>query len=168
MKYQKKLQQLLSQELHNTVSAAIWKNKNGSYEVFGRYTIETAAAGYRVCCNQDPVGTFSSTRTAISWCIADRCQAYNTARQLLSLDHRVAELAQDIQARLAISDRSGNPGLKEIIVTKLESKILQKKLLENQLNKCVNWTKYCQQRGFNNETARTGRDQPNKTSRQGF
>jgi hypothetical protein len=38
-------------------------------------------------------------------------------------------------------------------------------MLENQLTKCVNWAKYIQQRGFDNETARTGRSQPNKTSR---
>ena len=54
---------------------------------------------------------------------------------------------------------------RDSIGTKLETKIIRKKQVENELAKCVNWAKYCQQRGFNNETARTGRNQPNKTSR---
>jgi hypothetical protein len=37
--------------------------------------------------------------------------------------------------------------------------------LENQLTKCVKWAKYVQQRGFEDETQRIGRSQPNKASR---
>ena len=111
------------------------------------------------------MGTFYSTRTALSWCIADKHSAYNTARELLTIDNKLNALTQDINTRAAIGDRSQNLTLRETVLTKLESKIIHKKQLENQLTKCVNLAKYWQQRGFNNETARTGRNQPNKTSR---
>jgi hypothetical protein len=157
--------QLFHQEFRDIMPNTIWQNDNGEYEVFGHYRIQSTRPGYRVMCSATDVGVFSSTRTALSWCIADKHRAYNTARELLTIDTKLTALTQDINARAAVGDRSQNPQLRETILTKLETKIIQKKLLENQLTKCVNWAKYIQQRGFDNETQRTGRSQPNKTSR---
>ena len=157
--------QLFHQEFRDIMPNTIWQNDTGEYEVFGYYRIHAERPGYRVTCSATDVGIFSSTRTALSWCIADKNRAYNTARELLTIDTKLAALTQDINARAAVGDRSQNPQLRETILTKLETKIIQKKLLENQLTKCVNWAKYIQQRGFEDETQRTGRNQPNKTNR---
>jgi len=165
MKPDQEFERLFRQEFREIMPNTIWQNDDGVYEVFGRYRIKPNLPGYRVFCSATDVGVFSSTRTALSWCIADKNKAYNTARELLTVDNKLTALTHDITARAALGDRSNNPALRETILTKLESKIIQKKLLENQLTKCVNWAKYIQQRGFENETARTGRNQPNKTSR---
>jgi hypothetical protein len=156
---------LFTQEFQDILPNTIWKDDNGVYEVFGKYIIQANRPGYRVFCSATDIGVFSSTRIALSWCIADKNQAYNTARELLTVDNKLTALTQDINTRAALGDRSSSPVLRETILTKLESKIIQKKLLENQLAKCVNWAKYIQQRGFDNETQRIGRSQPNKTSR---
>ena len=156
---------MFRQEFRDLMPNVIWQNDNGIYEVFDRYQIHPERSGYKVFCSATDVGVFSSTRTALSWCIADKNQAYNTARELLTVDNKLTALTQDINTRAAVGDRSQNPQLRENILTKLETKIIQKKLLENQLAKCVNWAKYIQQRGFEDETQRTGRSQPNKTSR---
>jgi len=158
-------ERMFCQEFKDITPNLIWQNDSGEYEAFGRYRIVPHRHGYQVFCSATEVGTFHSTRTALSWCIADKNNAYNTARELLTVDNKLNALTQDINARAAIGDRSKNPALRETILTKLESKIIHKKQLENQLTKCVDWAKYIQQRGFDNETARTGRSQPNKTSR---
>ena len=165
MKPDQEFERLFRQEFRNIMPNTIWKNDNGVYEVFGHYRIQPERPGYRVFCGATDIGVFSSTRTALSWCIADKNKSYNTARELLTIDNKLAVLTQDISIRAALGDRSKNLDLQETILTKLESKIIQKKLLENQLAKCVNWAKYIQQRGFDNETQRIGRNQPNKTSR---
>jgi hypothetical protein len=165
MKPDQDFERLFRQEFRDIMPNTIWQTDDGVYEVFGHYRIQPDRPGYRVFCRDTDVGIFSSTRTALSWCIADKNRAYNTARELLTTDTKLAALTQDINVRAAIGDRSKNSAWKETILTKLESKIIQKKSLENQLTKCVNWAKYIQQRGFDNETARTGRSQPNKTSR---
>jgi hypothetical protein len=162
---QREVERMFRQEFRDLMPNVIWQNDDGIYEVFDRYRIHPERRGFRVFCHATDVGTFSTTRSALSWCIADKHQAYNTARELLETDHKLAALTADIATRAAIGDRSRDPGLKETILTKLESKIIQKKLLENQLTKCVNWAKYVQQRGFENETARTGPGQSYKTSR---
>ena len=165
MKSDQEFERVLRQEIKDILPNTIWQNDDGVYSVFGHYRIEPLRPGYRVFCGATEVGVFNTTRTALSWCIADKNKSYNIARELLTVDTKLTALTQDINARAAVGDRSKNPALRETILTKLETKIIHKKQLENQLTKCVNWAKYCQQRGFNNETARTGRSQPNKTSR---
>ena len=165
MKPDQDFERLFRQEFREIMPNTIWQTDDGVYQVFGQYRIQPTRPGYRVFCSATDVGVFSSTRTALSWCIADKNKAYNTARELLTVDNKLTALTHDITTRAALGDRSNNPALRETILTKLESKIIQKKLLENQLTKCVSWAKYIQQRGFDNETARTGRSQSNKTSR---
>ncbi len=101
----------------------------------------------------------------MSWCIADKFKKYNIARDLIQLDNNLYHLTADINARAAIGDRTKDADQREIILTKLENKILKKKEIENRLAKCVNRAKYYQQRGFDNEIARIGRTAANKTSR---
>ncbi len=162
---QKEFERAFRHEIRDLMPNVIWQNDNGVYEVFGRYRIHPENHGYRVYCSATDVGIFSTTRTALSWCIADKNCAYNTARELLITDNKLTALTHDIATRAAIGDRSRDPGLRETILVKLESKIIQKKILENQLAKCISWAKYVQQQGFDNETQRTSRGQHNKASR---
>ena len=165
MKQDQEFERMFRQEFKNIVPNLIWQNDDGEYEAFGRYRIIPMRPGYQVFCAATEVGTFYSTRSALSWCIADKHGAYNTARELLTVDTKLHGLIQDISVRSAIAERSKNFEFRDSVGTKLETKIIHKKQLENQLAKCVDWAKYIQLRGFENETARTGRNQPNKTSR---
>jgi hypothetical protein len=165
MKPDQEFERLFKQEFKDILPNTIWQNDSGVYEVFGRYRIQPERPGYRVFCSATEVGVFSTTKTALSWCIADKNRAYNTARELLTLDNKLTSITNDIATRAAIADKSKHFDFRDSVGIKLETKIIRKKQLENQLTKCVNWAKYCQQRGFDNETQRIGRSQPNKTSR---
>jgi hypothetical protein len=159
------IERMFRQEFRDLMPNVIWENDDGVYEVFGHYRIVPESVGFRVFCSATDAGIFGTTRTALSWCIADKYRAYNLARELLETDQKLTLLTNDITVRATAADRGTQWNFKDAVGTKLETKIIRKKQLENQLTKCVNWAKYCQQRGFNNETARTGRGQPNKASR---
>ena len=161
----KEFERALIQEFKDLLPNTIFKDDDGSYSVFGHYRIEPAHPGYRVYCAATEVGIFNTTKSALSWCIADKHKAFNTARDILELDIKLGAMTRDITARTSIAENSSKWEFRDIVGTKLESKIIRKKKVENELAKCINWAKYIQQRGFNNETARTGRSQPNKTSR---
>jgi hypothetical protein len=165
MKSNQEFDRIFRQEFKDITPNLIWEDDDGVYSVFGHYRIVPEKTGYRVFCAATDVGLFYTTRTALSWCIADKNRAYNTARELLLTDSKLQSLIQDIQTRSAIAERSKNFEFRDSVGTKLETKIIHKKQLENQIAKCVNWAKYIQQRGFNNETVRTSRNQPNKASR---
>lgn len=164
MKLTQEFDRMMRQEFPDSVGNLIYRNDDGDYSVFDRYKIIPQRPGYLVTCSATDVGVFGSTKTALSWCIADKHQAYNLAREILALDVKLTSLTSDISARAQVADRSNQPQFRETIETKLESKIIRKKKVESELAKCVNWAKYMQQRGFNNETIRTSR-QPNKERR---
>ena len=152
-------------EFPKILTNLIFPNEDGSFEVFGRYVIKKENAVYHVYCSDTSMGIFSSTKTALSWCIASKFSNYNLARDILILYNKLRYLSNDITTRANIADRSKNLLFQETVETKLETKIIHKKQVEQQLNKCINYAKYYQQKGFNNENVRTGRDQAIKTSR---
>jgi hypothetical protein len=166
MKLDKEFERMVRLELNDIMPNVIIPLDNGAYEVFGKYQIIPQYPGYLVMCHASEAGIFHSTRTAMGWCIADKYKDYNLARELLTLDNKLYNLNHDIVVRATIADRSTRPEFREAVGTKLETKIIHKKLVENQLSNCVNLAKYLQQRGFNNEAQRIGRGQHNKTSRQ--
>jgi len=165
MKNQHEVERIFRQEFCDLMPNIIWQNDDGVYEVFGRYRIVPERQEFRVFCSATDVGTFGTTRSALSWCIADKNQAYNLARELKELDNKLTALNNDIAVRTALAERSTRWEFRDPVGTKLETKIIRRKQVENRLAKCVSWAKYTQQRGFNNETQRIGRGQPNKTSR---
>lgn len=152
-------------EFGDTMTNTIWQNDDGDYEVFDKYLISRQQGKFQVWCYSTEVGHFSTSRSALSWCIADKFQDFKLAQKLLNLDNALYNVAQDISTRAQLADRSKNPEFRENVAIKLETKLIHKKLLENDLANCVNLAKYLQQRGFNNETARSGRGQPSKTNR---
>lgn len=165
MKLSQEFERMMRQEFPEAVNNLIYRTENGDYRVFDRYQIVPEKPGFRVFCSATDVGLFNSTKTALSWCIADKYKQYNLARELLETDIKLGKLTNDINTRVTLADRSKNFDFRDCVGTKLETKIIRKKQLENQLAKSVNWAKYIQQRGFINETVRTGRNPSNKSSR---
>jgi len=165
MNQDREFERALREELRDILPNTIFQLEDGTYSVFGKYKIEPVHPGYRVWCSATEVGQFNTTKSALSWCIADKHQAYNTARDILELDTKLGAMIRDITARTAIAERSDRWEFRDTVGTKLETKIIRKKKVENELAKCVNWAKYIQQRGFINETVRTGRTTSNKSSR---
>lgn len=143
------LEKWVNKEFKEVAPNLIWQNRRGEYQAFGRYRIIPESTGFRVFASLTETGVFNSTRTAISWCVADKFQRFDLAQQILNLDARLNNLNNDIATRAGIAEYSRNAFFKETVVTKLESKIIQRKEVEAQLDKCVKWAKYLQQRGFN-------------------
>ena len=164
MNTEQEFDRIFRQEFRGLADKTIFQADDGKYHVFGRYVIQPDSGRYRVFCSATDVGLFTTTRTALSWCIADNHKSYALARDLQTIDQKLGHITNDIAVRAAVGDCSSNPQFREDIEIKLEGKIILKKQLELQLAKCVNQAKYYQQRGLDNETARTGR-KPNKTSR---
>ena len=62
----------VQQEFKQMLPMLIWRNEDGDFEAFGKYHIIPQNPGYRVLVNDDEQGFFNSTRSAISWCVADK------------------------------------------------------------------------------------------------
>jgi len=163
MKPSQKLAALAEQELPQLLDHVIIEDGE-KYRVFGTYVLRQTTQGYRLTQNDDPVGTFSSTRSAVAWCIADKRRQYRLANEIRHLDSTLLRLQNDIQVRSGVAKHSHGT-FWETVTVKTVHKQAQSQQIQNELTKCINSAKYWQLQGSNNETARTGRYTPNKTNR---
>ena len=151
------LERAFTNEFKDLIKNIVYQDTNGSYIVFGHYTLTKKLGIFSVRTEMSDEIHFGSSRSAMCWCIADNSQLYNLARDILILDTKLYNLRNDIAARARVGDASRNVEFREVITTKLEGKIIYKKQLESALDKCVTRAKYYYQRGLNNEIVRTGR-----------
>ena len=108
MKSDQEFDRVFRQEFRESVPNIIWKNDNGVYEVFGKYKIIPGKQTHQVLCWDNEVGIFNSTRTALSWCIADKFKAFNVARELLETDNKLSN-------KLVELNKSSNDVVNQII-----------------------------------------------------
>jgi len=157
MNQETKLEQWAERELRKTMDKVIFPDDDGGYLVFGKYHIVPGNNGAQVSTWADKVHCFMNKRNAMSWCILDHRGHYSLANRLIALDTRKHSLGSDIHIRRNIAERGRTPDFREIINTKLSTKLQTLNAVNQELDKCINYAKYLQTKGFANETARTSR-----------
>ena len=160
----KKLENIVAQDLPEIERNAIIRDGD-EVVAFKHYKIQPHNGVFQVIRWSDPVGEFSTSRLALSWCIADRYKKYDLADNIMRLSRQQNLLSADLRTRSALSKQIKQPLWRENVELKLQRKRHRLQYIEIQLDKCVNLAKYWQLRGFNNETARTGRPASPRTSR---
>lgn len=163
MKPNRKLAALAERELPKILNQVIIEDGE-KYRAFGKYTIRPMPDGFQVCLRDDDIGIFSTTKSALAWCIADNLNHLNLARQIQQLDQSITRLRNDIYIRRGQADRSAGHAW-ENLINKTSARQQQSQVLEKELAKCINLAKYWQLRGNSDETKRTGRNTPYTTNR---
>ena len=161
----KKLEAFAERELAALQDKLIVSVGSGALLAFGTYKITPVKDMYVVSMSNRDSVEFGSKKSAISWCIADKRNQFTLARTIHTLDNKKHSLAADIKCRQALAEKSRSADFYESVTTKVQSKKDYLSVLDTELEKCLNSTKYMQIRGFSNETARTGRSVANKTNR---
>lgn len=165
-KFLKRLQQLAEEEFPSLQQNILISTGNNSYEAFGNYLIESRAPGaFLVSKNSVPQGEFTSTRSALSWCIADKYNQMSLRDEILILEKKKIQLSADLHVRSALVTKFKDYSMRSTADVKLSARRDRLSQINFQLDKCVNLAKYWQIRGFNNETARPGRTPTYRTNR---
>lgn len=155
MNFEQKLDQFAEKEFRKIMPNLIIETHAGQHLVFGNYLINQSQQGCKLHrYNGDFVANFSSARSAISYCVADKFQKYNLARKIQNLDTKHSILANDIACARAQAATSSRAEFREMVHTKIAPKLTQHRAVSNELEKCINLAKYLQVKGFQNETAR--------------
>lgn len=120
----------------------------GGWLAFGVYQIKPVDQGFKVLHYDNPQGVFGSKRTAISYCVADRLNQQQLAREIQILDQKKQQLDADVGFAHSQARTTKNADLKEMILAKIQPKETTRKVVTAELEKCVNSAKYLQLRGF--------------------
>ena len=123
---------------------------------FGRYTIRREKSCYRVYRHQQLAAEPLSSRVAISWCVADKYNQTRLAKELINLETELERRENEITHFKSFLKRTKDQQKKLVIMDRLHESIMRSRQVKDQLNKCINSAKYWQQKGFENETVRTG------------
>ena len=160
-----RLEQIIQPEIELLKSNLIVPINKKEYQVFDKYYIQSTNNAFVVKLRDNICGEFSTLRYALSWCVADKYNQYNLANSLKTLDNKLSYLSEDVSTRELLARKFKDQECREIAYLKVQNKKMHIASIKEQLEKCVNLAKYWQIRGFNNETARTGRTTNYKTDR---
>ena len=158
---QARLEQLAQEGLDLVKHNMIWQ-ESGRYHVFGKYEISVTTQGCELICSRRDSQRFSGVKSALAWCIAHKFQRHDVAQEIAELDQRRQRDTADLEVRGQLARRHTNADRRETVMLKIEQRRQQLAETEMRLDKCINLAKYWQIRGFNNETARTGRPAPHR------
>ena len=159
-----RLRELVEPDLKALAPNIIIPDGSG-YLVFEIYALRPDRGLWQVSKANNLLGTMTSLKSAISWCVADKYRQHRLSSEIMRLDQQKLLLESDIRTRGALAKRSPNTSKSEAIRAKLDMRVRRLQDVDQRLSKCLNVAKYWQLRGFDNETSRSGRTASNRTYR---
>ena len=161
-----RLVHLIKSDLPHLEKKSILQNENGTYTVFGQYVIIPLTTNVcRVDKNNTFRAEFSSVRSALSWCIAEKYKQYDLGQAIILLETKKLRLMDDLSTRSFLVEKIKDSKHRYRAELKLQDRRDNLQLVNNELSKCINLAKYWQIQGFNNETSRTGRTASQRANR---
>ena len=127
-----------------------------SISVFGEYTIVKHSEECVVYKNKVEQVVLNNTKNALSWCIFDKYKIHNLKHSIMECDRQLGYRKMEILHYVNCIKNSADEFQKGILFDRLYNSRSQAVGIKKQLDKCVNLAKYCQQKGFENETSRLG------------
>jgi len=158
------LERLTRDHLLNNPNAII--RLDDTIRAFGRYTITRTPQCFQVYRSATLAAEPSSSKVAISWCVADKYGKDTLAKELITYDLEVERRSDEIMYYRNTLAHSQDSTLRFVVADRLAQSLACLKYAQEQLDKCVNLAKYWQLKGFKDETARIGIKNQNTTKPQ--
>jgi hypothetical protein len=146
---------LVSTELNGLTEHVILQRGN-IVECFGVYKILALNGHCEVRQKSKPTNTFTNLRNAVSWCVADKHKNVTVSTQIKQLDTSLMTMQRNSSHAVSFAKTLRNKDIIRyyIITGKLSAIRFGIASITEQLDKLVNYTKYIQLKGFNNEPQR--------------
>lgn len=154
MNVRQKLAQFTDQQIRKHAERMLVPQPDGSLVAFGKYLIKKQQHNFSVHTWDRKQGDFSSQRSALGWCSAERHRCFNLSREIMRLDQSLNHLSADIQHTTSTIKHSQDFDFCDILEVKLDHKRQRLTYVKNELEKCLNRAKYIELKDFQNETAR--------------
>jgi len=149
-KHLDKLDKFLKKEFVNKVNdIAIFKDSNGTYELFDRYIIKKNEQYYTLVCKYGSIEkTFMSLKNAVTWCIFDKRNKLDVLARIENLDRMLEGIDVSINIHKRLIEKSKDKELRLIYAAKLSQEQVKRKKYLNELLVFINDSKYWQSQRF--------------------
>ena len=143
----------IADELLNSNPNAIFRNGD-SIMAFANYEIvQESPNEYSIYRDDYLVETCSTCRIALSFCILDKNKMQMDAKHLVALEDKlIGRQSEMMHYRHVITSPNTDEFRREVVLHRLDSAKHEYHIIQKQLTKSINVAKYCQQKGFENET----------------
>lgn len=156
-----KIENFFFKEFHQRVGKmAVFKNSDGSYELFDRYTVVPSNNGaYRVYMNfKTMFKVFYSLKNAVTWCTFEKRNKYRETARIEELDRLIEGIDVSIRVHQNIITRNKKPKDQSIYITKLSEDHLKKKCMMNELASFILDSRIWQDKQFNQQNKSKNKD----------
>ena len=150
------LTDIIKEDLLENSNAII---RNGDcISAFKHYRIvKTGKYAYNIYKQNQLATSVCSTRIALAWCIYDKHKKSIQLHHLIRLENElIRRQSEMMHYRHFINSVKITQQQREITIDRLDDTKYRYRSLQKQIDKCINVAKYCQQKGFDNETIRPG------------
>jgi hypothetical protein len=127
----------------------IIREDDGSYNLFGKYKVTESNAGYNIIVDNEPVNySFSSLKTAVTWCVFDKNKKYKEVKRLIELDLALGGIDVAIAQHKRLLTKSHDLIDKQIFMAKLVEEKRKKQELSQEIQGYITTSKYMQSKKF--------------------
>jgi len=143
----------IADELLNSNPNAIFINGDSIFAFADYEIVKESQSEYSIYRDDLLVATCSSCRIALSFCILDKNKMQMDAKHLVALEDKlIGRQNEMMHYRHVITSPNTDDFRREVVLHRLDSAKHEYHIIQKQLTKSINVAKYCQQKGFENET----------------
>ena len=143
----------IADELLNSNPNAIFRNGDSLFAFADYEIVKESQNEYSIYRDDLLVETCSTCRIALTYCILDKYKKPMDAKHLIALEDKLLGRQNEMMHyRHIASSPNTNDFRREVVLHRLDSAKHEYHMIQKQLTKSINVAKYCQQKGFENET----------------
>ena len=151
----RKFKSIASETLKKLGNNVIIKTKD-DFKVFKDFTISRLNGYYQVYRNDEFIHEFATGRNAIAYCVLAKYHK-NEANDIIKCDAKVSSLEAEIRIQEHITQTTDDELRQELMFTKLSNNEHKLDTATFKLQDMIDLAKYCQAKGFRDETSRTSK-----------
>lgn len=148
-----KVEKFLTKQLtttNNTSNILLLQVDDNNHILFGKYAITKENNSYVLRMdNDDKERTFSTLKTAVTWCVFNERKKTVECKQIEQIDCKLSSLEVDILQKTKVLNNTKDEKFKFVYISKIEEDNMKKKILLKQLNRFINISKAWQDKKFN-------------------
>ena len=103
------------------------------------------------------VHEFSTGQNAIAYCVLAKYNKESEARDIIQNDNKIASLKTEIRVQEHITETTDDELRRDLMWAKISNNELKLESAEFKLQDMIDLAKYCQAKGFRDETSRTSK-----------